>query len=391
MRCWRDPLAAFLVLAVGMFAVGCGTLNVRVWTLDPKVIEAEQDRRLVRESLPIVLAQTPKAFEKEISDLQQAHYNAWVVMGQPYLDAANATSDAVDKEELNEKAKSMQDIFARQVVPFYDDVRSRGRALSSQIRDLFDESESASGEDRRRLIARYTAELRKRERLISDLFAIVKSDLDGRMAEEIKKLKDAASSGLVTASSAATALEEVKGAELAGRVSKSLIADQGIVDSPFAHAVASAPASAWKPFNKVYGTARFGNVNVAIKMVDLGDFTLKGLSFDPSDIARTAAKVTTQAVLLSAQIAGAPVSVSRPAEGDGAALATSSSRIAQSRMKILEAKTRMKSFQDALDTIAGSILDASADLDDPAQGRRAEAIAAVKATFDAHKGRLAGN
>jgi hypothetical protein len=375
-------------MVAGALAVSCGTLNVQVSSLDARVIEAELDRRLVRDALPIVLAQTPKALAKQISDLQQVHFNAYVQLGQPYLAAAEASTDAEEKVALQEKASEMQAVFNREVNPFYADVQARGAILNTRIQDLATGAATASETERQRLVAEYTARLRERERLIADLFAIVKDDIGRTVPREIAALEAAADNGRVDRSRASEAIEAVRSGDLAERANKSLIKGQGIVDSPFAYAVASAPECAWKPFNTVYGTGSLGNINVAIKMVDLGDFTLKGLSFDPSDVARTAAKVTTQAVLLSAQIAGVPVSTSGTVQGSGAAMGSSSSRIVDSQKKIVETKTRMKSFQGALDTIAKSILDNTSGLATATPEQRKDIVAAVKATFDAHKGRL---
>ena len=57
-----------------------------------------------------------------------------------------------------------------------------------------------------------------------------------------------------------------------------------------------------------------GNVNIAIRMSPSGNFTLKGMTLDPSAVAQVAAKVGTQSIMLAAQMAGVPVNIGNPDE-----------------------------------------------------------------------------
>jgi len=156
--------------------------------------------------------------------------------------------------------------------------------------------------------------------------------------------------------------------------------------------VASALEDKWSPqFNKTVGNGWLGNLNLAIKMVDLGDFTIKGVTFDPSDVARVVSKVTIQAVVLAAQMYGVPI---KPPTGgntqtptDGMALATSSGRLADVQATAALRDAKLQDYRSALLTIALAIVREQAKLVGTDAERKA-AIDAIKATYAAHKARL---
>ena len=80
-----------------------------------------------------------------------------------------------------------------------------------------------------------------------------------------------------------------------------------IQQSPYVYYVASADEKKWAPkFDQTAGRGTFGNTDIAIKALAPGNFTIKGISFNPADVAATASKVTSQTVLLAAQVAGVP-------------------------------------------------------------------------------------
>lgn len=123
-------------------------------------------------------------------------------------------------------------------------------------------------------------------------------------------------------------------------------------------------------------------------MESVADFTIKGLTFDPGDVAVAASKVTTQAVLLAAQIAGVPVNLdgSSPSES-GAALSMSSKRLTEIRKKLASQKAMLNGYHDALNTIANAILREKQYLSED-DTKRAEAIEAIQRVYEAQKSRI---
>jgi len=173
---------------------------------------------------------------------------------------------------------------------------------------------------------------------------------------------------------------------------KSLIGGQGLVQSPYAYAVAAAPEEKWSPrFNETFGGGYLGNLNVAIKMVDLGDFTLKGVTFDPSDVVRAISKVTVQTLVLAAQIYGVPIKApagAAPQAPAGGALAASSTRLATVQEASAAREAKLQDYRAALTTIALAIIREQPKLASTDNAQRQAAIDAIKATYEAHKTRL---
>jgi hypothetical protein len=167
---------------------------------------------------------------------------------------------------------------------------------------------------------------------------------------------------------------------------KSITGGFTLAESAHAYAIASAPEERWAPqYNRTFGRGTFGNLNFAVKMVDLADFTIKGVTFDPSKVAQIASKVTTQSLLLAAQIAGAPVTgLSLGSTDTGSALATQSAALTP----VLEANERFAAQeelrQDAITAILTRIAEEANNLSGNEQQRN-EARSAILATYNAYK------
>jgi hypothetical protein len=171
--------------------------------------------------------------------------------------------------------------------------------------------------------------------------------------------------------------------------SKELYDPGDLINSPLTYAVVSAHDDLWAEkfdYSRAYGL--FGNTDIAIKAIGPGNFTIKGVSFNPADVAQAASKVTTQAVLLAAQIAGVPVNIAGTPSGDGAALAKSSTRLSEAISELNEEKADMMGFKDALLIIAQTIVDEKDRLANNSGEIRKEAIDAIKAVYQSQKTRL---
>ena len=72
--------------------------------------------------------------------------------------------------------------------------------------------------------------------------------------------------------------------------------------------VASAKDEYWtEMYNRAHGVGAFGNVDIAIKMESIGDYTVKGLNFDPGEIPNAIGRATVQAVNVLAASTGIPL------------------------------------------------------------------------------------
>ena len=116
-----------------------------------------------------------------------------------------------------------------------------------------------------------------------------------------------------------------------------------------------------------------------------GDFTIKGLLFDPSTVASVASKTVTQALLVAAQISGVPVSTSS-GTGDGAALASTSTSLNTAQVAMAERKSAQNASRAALLDIADTIVREKQNLAD--DSKRQAAIEAIQITFSKHQSRI---
>jgi hypothetical protein len=170
---------------------------------------------------------------------------------------------------------------------------------------------------------------------------------------------------------------------------KSITGGFTLAESGFAYAVASAPDERWaKQFNRTFGRGTFGNLNFAVKMVSLADFTIKGVTFDPSKVAQVASKVTTQSLLLAAQIAGVPVTgLSIDQAQTGGALAAQSAELAETLESNQRFAAQEELRQKAIAAILARIAEEANNLSGT-EAQRTEAIRAIAATYSAYKGLL---
>lgn len=386
------------LLLLAAMATGCGYFDVRVSALNPRVVEAEENRQLVRESLPLVLAQTDVGVKTEIGKLRDIHFAEYQKIWQSYLDAADKPENAEFKTALQDEARRLQSDFATFIGSEYTRAIDKVIQLNHEIQELVSKARAAAKnkrtEEERKLVSAYTARLRERRDTLFWLYQAIIADLGTRLtAEKRKQLQMEEHSAEVVAAKAEAAAKSVK-ADVDNAMTR-LIKRVGLSASPFLYAVVSAKEDDWSSSNSVYSSGQWGNIDVAVKLVPpddesglpAGDYTLKGLTFDPGDVAVAAAKVTTQSVLLAAQIAGVPVRFKGTPTGSGAALAKSSQRLADANVEAAMTRARMDGFRDALNTVARRIVEQAENLNKD-DASRAEAVKAIKAAYDANKQRI---
>jgi hypothetical protein len=114
------------------------------------------------------------------------------------------------------------------------------------------------------------------------------------------------------------------------------------------------------------------------------------VTFNPADVAATAAKVTSQTVLLAAQVAGVPVKLSGSPDANkaGAALAQSSNALATSLALNERVHTRMIAHRDALRRIAAAIVNERDVVLSGNDAERKAALDSIKAVYESQAPRL---
>lgn len=371
---------------VSMLMSGCGSLSVKVDVLEPGVVEAELDRMLLRDSLPKVLAQSDENLKQNFTALQGTHYQLYNELAAEYrADAAKLESAA--RQQLEGLADALIEDFPKAISPRYAAEQTEVLGLNQQIKSIYFKIKDPATPGKKivELRSDLVLALRERQFRLANFDKIVRDDVAGLLKKSQRDLPRLADTQLDS--------EKLKRAKAkVAEVRKSMIGGQGLVESPYTYAVAAAPESKWSErYNRTLGDAYFGNLDIAIKMESLGEFTIKGITFDPSDVARAVSKVTVQALVLSAQMSGVPIKTpSQPTTQqalDGGALAASSSRLGDIEETSARVEAKMQDYRSALVTIGQSILREQPKIGGtPAQ--RSAAVSAIKSTFDAHKTRL---
>ena len=350
---------------VALVLTACGSLTVTMEVLNPDVVQRQQDKALIA-GIPKVLGTSDEQIAATVRNIKQTHRKGYEKIRERY------SADASKLPEPAARAKrAMGDAL---VLGFDERVKKEYSALMDDLRQYRQDL-------RRTLGARYSVTppdpqysgvleiLRNWQFRLAQFNAFVRDDV-----REISKQPGATSLTLVEGNEVNAALAALNDE----------LAQISIQNSPFAHAVASAPSEDWSGYNKVHTIGNFGSTDVAIKLdPHTGNYLLKGLSFDPSDVAAVASKVATQGLLLAAQVAGVPVKLgSTPdAAAAGGALATSSGALADTQASLEGRRARDQARKAALLTIANVIVNEEADLKGGDAERKA-AVAAIRNAFE---------
>ena len=365
----RGALAALrvIVVATASFLGACGSMNVQVDVIDPAYVEAVAQKAQLQSQL----REAFRPAEEKDAQFQQIR-----------VDLSDSLKQEVAKyrREGTPQAAASADALENstpEVLGEFDQLTANLKALDRQIRQQV--AEQAVGGPGGADVT--TPQLNG---LLLQRQATAEAGVDN----VLKLLDEIAGGGptpLVSPTRAAvpgTATRSRLEADL-----KNLTGGLTLTESAQAYAVASAPEDKWAPrFNRTFGRGTFGNLNFAVKMVDLADFTIKGITFDPTKVAEIASKVTTQSLLLAAQIAGVPVAGLNLGQNDtGSALAAQSAALAG----ILESNQRLAAQQqlrqEAIVAILTRIAQELNNLRSADENIRVEAHRAIRATYDAYK------
>lgn len=361
----------------------CASLNVEVSVLNPEIVrERAADDRLAK-AMPSIMAQTDISVSGFFVERSNIHGKVYFMMRNALNDEAKK-STTKNPQELQETAKTLHLTEEQKSdYRFWED-----RALLS-VKRLQKEWPAYQAE------SDPAARVRRRNTIIATLdeFKSIQDEVDLQMAKDLD---------LATMQDRLKALPADIRDSVIKKIQKTIVSDiaaekyqlfdpGNFQHSPFAYYVVKAPDKDWaRDYDKSYGKGIFGNTDIAIKAIGPGNFTIKGVSFNPADVAVTAAKVTSQTVLLAAQIAGVPVKLSGTPNTDkpGAALAQSSQALGQSLALNERVDIRMIAHRDALRRVAAALVRERKVIASGSDAERRSALLSIKAVYDSQASRV---
>jgi hypothetical protein len=360
------------ILATLLLAAGCSTLSVRVDIVNPAVVQAHVDELMIRDVLPIVRAQSDSAVNGFVDAIEDEHRKFYIRLDALYRADAVKLSDKKAQEQLTGLANQLLTGFDVGIDPLYRAARTALNGVNAEIRRL------DALPDGKEKTAQLASRLHERDAQLANLRVMIQRDSDEQTALAVKRLGP--SREIVQAQQTLVTAEQSK--------TRGLIGTMGLVESAEAYRVVSAPDTDWhQDFDQSFGRSRFGDMNLAIKMEHPGNFTIKGVTFDPSEVVRVASKATTQALVFSAQLAGAPLKTKQHAASETTSAASSSGELVTLEEEQAQREAKAGDRNAALLAIANVILTEQTKLKG-SDAERAAAIKAIKDAFDAHKARL---
>jgi hypothetical protein len=373
---WPLRLGALLLLAT---AAGCASLTVQVDVLNPEVVEREVARRLLTEVLPPILARDEREVRAQVLEAQNSHFQFYQRLSEEYEKDAAATKDSVQSDALRMLAADLQSDFDTSWTPYYEEKTAALIALRRELEADAARLRAAPEDARKPICDAIVGRLGQWDATVQAIEKAIRDDLGDQIAigQEGGGLSPAKADGL-----RAEAAAESKRA-------RQLFESGGFLDSPYAYAVVAAQKNGWaSKFDRAHAIGWFGNTDIAIKALAPGNFTVKGVSFNPSDVAVAVSKALTQAVILAAQIYGVPIPSPSATPTSGAGMAASSARIAPVQQTSHAAEARQRNHRDAARAIAEAIVAEAAPLSGADAAKRKSAIDAIAAAYAAQKSRL---
>lgn len=380
--------ASFLIAIFVLSA--CGSLEVRMDVLDPTYVKYARQEIELRETLRLILEKPDNYVRQQLTDLQRHELGTYSQIAEAYRGRADDSSIGETQQSLLVSAANIltnneqtQEVRAR-----YQQAMEKVETLRAQIEEVLENLDpNVVGrmlQGSKNMDPGLVGLIVRRNEAIRSLTARVDTELQGASARN---------SELIGSAPPTKVESDIKAARAGVAMTvDELVWGTSLHDDSAAYAVANAPEAKWGlEYNRAYGRGKAGNFDIAIKLARKGDFTIKGMTFDPSKIAQVASKAATQAVLLAARIYGVPVPTGAGAEaggGDTGVQLSDDQQLVAAEEAIKEKQKLKEEFNDALLLIARSIIDESKALDDPEIAKRKSAVEAISATYVSHKSRL---
>lgn len=379
--------ARALAISAAVLVSACASLKIQVGVLDPKVVSDLEEVDRLNRTMPELVAEHDTAVTARFNAVKNEHYKSYSKVEETYRDAAaNAPANSADRTILNASADQHLEL-PQSIEQIYADTESAIKANSAAIKNRWATYKAASDETQRATLRRPILWLLdERESLLKQFAGIVEKDI-----RELEKRVEGDSKLTLADRLQALGFVRKQVAPATSAALTKLVDSGGLEHSPFAYYVASADDALWAgKFDKTVARGLFGNTDVAIKALGPTNFTIKGLSFNPADVAATASKVATQTVLLASQIAGVPVKVSgTPPTGQaGTALAQSSNTLSNIMASNAQTSEAVRAQREALLRIAAAILREKASITGTDDNRRREALDAIAAVYEANATRI---
>jgi hypothetical protein len=381
----------FGVLVVLCITLSCAELKVKVDVASPQIVENRLGRLLMRDSLPDALRQAKEPGEvKGLIGAARALLRRQYVEDGLKVPDAHTTRQATSVQKEKQRRDALETQFSEEIAPQYAALEQRWLSINTSIDAAYERFSLCD-----RCYSRWRESLnrgglwsvkppsrdkeRNAEVQSEDNSAPLKATGSGRRANKniqppndnecasvhvrpdcgdarfsqsylIALLKER--EGVIQQLGSILHHSRVERAAVAAAAPlHSLIGEDGLFRSAEAYAVVAADDSMWtEKFDDSRALAFFGDVNVALKMETRGSFTVKGLSFDPSEIARVASRVVTQTLVAATQPASLAVLPKRQrAEADETGVNT-----------IAELGERQRQRREALLSVANAVLEEEA-------------------------------
>ncbi len=366
-----------VALVVLSLAAGCGSLAVKVDVLNPDYVTRGADQRVLLRQLENVIAQPPASFSQELDEIKDQHKEFYKELAQKiearYVPPAVMTSSMADYVSDLKNSNKILD-------GFYGGQFGELRTLHEAIHTAFDELPKVE-----------RAEILGGLEPIDGILRGLLEERNARLGNVAKMFRDDTKTNLATRS-----IDDADREALQPTVQKtiselkSLTGGLTLTENAHASLVASADEKHWAPkFNETFARGTFGDVDIAVKLETLGDFTIKGVKFDPSAVAQVAAKTTTQALLIATQMAGVPISASQRSTqgGDaGAGLSRSSAELEALQSTVAMRQALLDDYRRALLDFGDAIVREESAIGNTSQA--ASARTAIAETFKQHRARM---
>jgi hypothetical protein len=363
---------------------GCASLKVNVSVLDPMVIEGETDRLFLRDALPKVLAMRSADVKAKYQTLENEHFQAYVQLGEALNKECAIAERAAQLFSLC--PSTLQADFNQFVRPHYAEAVPLIEAQREEVVKVSGQLKTASESEKPVLEPQLLASLREYDFRVRHFVAFVNADISGTpnnyqtgSFNDVRRVLSTIAAPVPTG--AVAAAQRATAATLA-----ELLKAHGLSEDPFAYVVASSEKARWAPhYNLTKAAGLLGASDIAIRMIELDNFTIKGIAFDPADVAQMASKVVSQSLMLAAKING--VSVDSPGSSEpGDAIAKAGMEVTTLEDSLTRQEASLVDQRAALLDIAAAIARERVAL--KADGERAAAIEAIQAVYDAHAPRL---
>jgi hypothetical protein len=267
------------VLAVIAITACGGSLRVKVETIDPSYVETINTRK----ELIVVLAAAidpGQPTQKYFKNLMKDHLSIYEELAEEYKKEAESITDKNAADTLRLLASGLEADSVPAITQKYEEKIKQLNKLDLKIAKAFSDESSARPEELDLFGSELSRLLVKRDSIVKNFKDIIYDDLeDFKNSPELKHPEHEITTPEVEKAVAAAG-QQIESTQETARL---IPIGAELVEDPLAYAVSSAPDEFWaEDFQEAFGSGSFGDFNFAIKMEGLANFTIKGLTFDPS-------------------------------------------------------------------------------------------------------------